>query len=302
MCSVHISKINALKKAVAYLKKTVFADDPDLCPSYLYLEIDAENRDTNNEEYETNLAIFKALFNAPDEDMKIALWNALPFWEEDVKFYKSDFSDEEYEFIKKALETKLDCDEININDIISTGRLTIRRMESEDTELLCYHYENDGDFATFTRHAPTPKNIRECAELRAPLYFTLVETQTQTVIGYAGFSIHDDTNTALVEYYVFKEFRRKGYCKEAVRKLSEMALKGELFLPAETVYEGVYAKKALKIGALRARIAASNIASVKTIEACGYLHEATIHKAMYRYKSDWDDMEIYYLTKSELRK
>ena len=287
------------QQALDYLKKTLYAENPEECPDYyLYLNLAEGDKEYNLEKYYENLKIFKALFASNNPSFKIALWNSICVRYEGQKLIEEDFSQEEYAFLVKACSAQVrSVDETNINKPIITSRLVLRSIEKDDMKLFAYHYKNDGDFVTFTGYAPRTQYISFYANRRGPNLFTIEEKNTHTVIGYVGLSIHEVSATGLLEYYIFKEFRQKGYCKEAIAALVERALKNKLYLPVETVQVGVYAKRVIKLNAIRARIATTNSASLKTVQSCGFLHEATIHKSMHKSGLGWLDEEIYYLPK-----
>ena len=186
--------------------------------------------------------------------------------------------------------------EANVNPPIETERLVLRAIEGNDQTILADHFKSEGDFELFTGRKPTNKNIREVAlSLRKSVYFTIERKADRKILGYIGLSIKEASATGLLEYYLFKEERRKGYCKEAVGALTETALRGKIYGPAETVQLGVYKRKVIHLNAIRARISSVNIASQRTVESCGFVHEATIHQTLHK-GTAWTNEEIYYLT------
>ena len=73
----------------------------------------------------------------------------------------------------------------------------------------------------------------------------------------------------------------------------------QLYLPVETIQWYVYNKKVLKLNTLRAWVVAFNTPSLKMIESCGFTHEASFKKVIYKKGIGWIDREYYYLTKEE---
>ncbi len=283
-------------EAIDFLRNGLYAGRPDDCPCYVHFGISAYDKKYRPKEYQEGIACFKALFQAGGR-YRLALWNMiLNYYPPKTKFRKGDFSREEYAFLAETLKAVDMTGEANVNPPIETERLVLRAIEGNDQTILADHFKSEGDFEFFTGRKPTNKNIREVAlSLRKSVYFTIERKADRKILGYIGLSIKEASATGLLEYYLFKEERRKGYCKEAVGALTETALRGKIYEPVETVQLGVYKRKVIHLNAIRARISSVNIASQKTVESCGFVHEATIHQTLYKGKG-WTDEEIYYLT------
>lgn len=158
-----------------------------------------------------------------------------------TKFCRKDFTKEEFEFIASALYAA--CTPIsvaNVNGPIVTDRLILRTITKNDCTLLAYHYKNDGDFIQFTGFRPTNKMIKLYADIEAPTYFAIEERTMHNLIGYIGLHFCEQSATGLLEYYIFKEYRNQGYCKEAITKLVDMAFHGKIYEPIRTVRDYVY--------------------------------------------------------------
>lgn len=289
-------------EAIEFLRKGLYADRQDDCPEYVYFISITERLKTEDPgRYEENLKIFKTLFNAGNENYKTALWNCLTFFNEGVKFCKKDFSRDELAFIKAAIKAASNpIYEANVNEPIETDRLILRGMTKRDSKLLAYHYKYDGDAEDYFGRKPTNDLIKRNAARRSPTFFTIEEKNTHSVIGYVGLNIRRETATGLLEYYIFKEYRKCGYCKEAVKTLVNVAMEGKLYEPKETVRDCVYDRKAVKLNAIRARISTANTASLNTVKSCGFIYEATIHKTMPMKGIGWTDEEVYYIPMEEL--
>ncbi len=290
-------------EAIEYLRDGLYADRSDDCPCYVHFGISAYDRKFRPKEYQEGILCFKALFQAGGRS-RLALWNMiLNYYSPKTKFCKGDFSKEEYTFITEALKAVWKPNEANVNPPIETERLVLQAIEGKDQKILADHFKSDGDFEFFTGQRSTNKNIREFTlSLRRSTYFAIMRKADRKLLGYIGLSIKKETSTGLLEYYIFKEERRKGYCKEAVEALTKITLCGKLYEPVETVQLGVYKKKVIHLNAIRARISSLNTASQKTVECCGFVHEATIHQTLYKGTAGWTDEEIYYLPYSMIRK
>lgn len=119
------------QQAIDYLKSTLFAENPDNCPSYLRLLITASHRESCSDLYEVDIKIFKLLFNTGNTNHRMALWNSIAtYYDEKTKFYRKDFTSEEFAFIKAATFTQqLPIYETNVNKPIVTDRLVLRAIE-----------------------------------------------------------------------------------------------------------------------------------------------------------------------------
>ena len=280
------------------MKNGLFAEHPDDCPKYVHFALTARDKAQWPNDYEKGVRCFKALFQTGEERHRIALWNmVVNYYMPISKFCREDFSEEEYAFVKTASETCVESFKVNINPPMETERLVLRAVEGKDQKILAVHFKEDGDFAFFTGCKPTNKAIRQFTFcLQRSTFFAIERKSDRKLLGYIGLSIREESSTGLIEYYLFKEERRKGYCKEAVEVLTKRTLRGKLYEPVETVRLGVYRKRAIHMNAIRARISPLNTASQKTAVSCGFVHEATIHRVTNRGALGWTDQEIYYLT------
>lgn len=288
------------KEAIEFLRNGLYAEHPDDCPRYVHFGISAYDKKHWPEEYQKGILCFRTLFQTGEDRYLLALWNMIVNYEtSESKFCKEDFTENEYTFIKAALKAVREPTEANVNPPIGTERLVLRAIEREDLKILADRFKNEGDFACFAGFKPTNKNIREFIvsfSLRRYACFAIERRSDRKLLGYIGLSIKEKTATGLLEYYLFKEERRKGYCKEAVGALAKITLNGKLYEPRETVRLGVYGKKVIRLNAIRARISSANTASQRTVERCGFAHEATIHQTLNKGPAGWTDEEIYYLT------
>ena len=300
MSSISKKRNDLELQAENFLLKEIYADNPSECP-LLYFKLTALDRKTDFELYKSQLKAFKALFNAKNESFKIVLWNVIRRKGEISKPYRKDFTAAEYEFLVRALDVRGNYIELaNVNKPIATDRLILRPFKISDKNLFAFHFKNDGDFFTYSGYEPTAKWIKKFSNKQAPTYFTIEEKKTKEVIGFIGIDPSEQPATGWMEYYIFKDYRKKGYCKEAIKVLVNKALNGKLYLPStETVWRYVYNRKALKLNAIRAWVSELNTPSIKTLESCGFSHEATFHKTIYKKDIGWIDKHIYYLPKGE---
>ncbi|MDE6407969.1 MAG: GNAT family N-acetyltransferase [Anaeroplasmataceae bacterium] len=298
MKDIYEAKSQIEDEAIEFLRNGIYAEHPNDCPDYLNCRIKKRDKDCDLEQYEKDLIIFKTLFNAGNENYKIALWNGLRFYSDNVEVYETDFSYDELAFIKKRIKVSgTIIEKTNVNKPIKSERLILRAVTEDDSKLLAYHYKHDGDFIMFCGFNPTGEYIRIFADRQMPLFFMIEEKHTHNAIGYVGLTLKEVSATGLLEYYIFKEYRKQGYCKEAVKTLVNVALADKLYEPKETVRDDVYSKKTMKFNAIRAGVSTVNTASLKTVESCGFIYEATLHKTLHKEGIGWTDEKIYYIPK-----
>jgi RimJ/RimL family protein N-acetyltransferase len=297
--TIHKKRSTCTGVALALLKQTVYVQNPDECPNCLWLnDITVGCKQKSLDRYQTGLQIFKTLFHSKDKSVQIALWNALTCFHSLADFDKNDFSDEEYALIMKAVNIeKSQGFEPNINRPIITKRLILRAITSKDFATYKKYFREDDDFPTYCGKSPTKENISEYASRIYPLLFAIEERKTHRIIGNVGLNIHDGYNELSLEYYIFKQFRHNGYCKEAALALIDRLLKHKLYTPIETLREYIYKKKRVKIDTVRAMIATTNEASKKVAQSIGMIHEATLSNRMKSSDFNWVNEEIYILPK-----
>lgn len=296
------------KQACEYLKKTIYSKQPDKCPNCLWLRLGLINKEISEEEYREHIEIFKQLYHSNNKDLKDALWNGIRVT--DDEFSKTDFTSEEYNFLRQRQISYYSP--INANSEILTNRLILRSLINKDMDILAYHFENDGDFELFTLNEDAIEDIPSFAKIYAyrnePLFFAVVEKNSDAIIGYVGlvekseFSATSDISTDAnikyqIEYYIFKEYRNKRYCKEAILALIDSAFNRKLISHTETIREDVYDYRIVEIENITAIIATLNNPSIKLIESCGFTFATTSLKTKKIENLGWIDEAYYTLSK-----
>ena len=180
-----------------------------------------------------------------------------------------------------------------------TNRLILRPALKKDFQMCARHLKEEEDFFKCFGLKPTRENIKCVSSAFAGacrLNFAIEDKNTRSVVGFVSLRMYSPA-TAGLEYYVFKEYRRNGYCKEAVSVLTEKALRGELFEVKETVLDAVWDKKPAKIDLIRAQIPGINEPALNAIRSCGFIHEGTLHRSIAAEKNQYINEEIFYKAK-----
>ena len=293
------------RETMLFLHEKLAPQYPDFDGSYFHIVLNKELKEANPATYQCNLDAFRLLFHSGNQHYLVMLWNELVI--SDVcHFCRADFTPEEWAFledVRKIQSLKKKAQSYrhpylpNVNSPIRTERLTLRGCTLEDIPVFYKRWKRDeGDFISYCGYLPTQSNMRGFSPYY-PLKFIIETKDTKEMVGMIGLPYDKDIKTGTLEYFVFREFRNRGYCKEAMQALCNAALSGKLFYPAETVRYEIYGRKKLDIQVIRANVAADNIASIKALEHCGFVYEGTLHKNMYRANSAPVDENYYYMEK-----
>ncbi len=135
-----------------------------------------------------------------------------------------------------------------MNNELKTDRLLLRKMSSEEWNNYIAHIIEADEFY-YQYGLGTSKELIE--SLKEPVsvvdYYSIILRDTEEMAGYIGAC----TEYENIEFYVFKEFRRKHFCSEALSAFLNAYLGGELtgeqhdHTCAETLLENEPAAKAL---------------------------------------------------------
>lgn len=193
----------------------------------------------------------------------------------------------------------------NINKKIISDRLTlvpylIDDMECMDTDKKYWDYlgKNPLEFAwlyhdefiSYDEHRH--KGLREDFKLS----FIIKENATNECIGNIDLNFPSgNSRTYNLAYFVFPDYRRKGYAKEAVLALLNAVKNKEVFTLADTIREGIYEKKAVDLQYLQLSISADNIASNELIKSLGFEFTTMTWHCDYEYNGMPVDVNLYEL-------
>lgn len=240
-------------------------------------------------EYKKSLKLLKKAFNSGDEDIKIALWNEMYIEDYDEK----DFTKEENDFIKERIECRKKSDSYfieensdykNINDIFTSERLMFVPSDYKQYEAIEAHkdrYRNDEEFKLNTSGSHTiEENIdTEIYYFFASLKFIIYKKETNKPIGNIGIeSFSSDLKKGNVEYYIFKEYRDKGYEEEAIKAFVEVAFSNKLKRYEETIKDDVYIISNKEIELVYKEVRTDDIYTQKILESCGFEKVGTKHR------------------------
>ncbi len=236
--------------------------------------------DNEDDYYESDVQIFKMLFNSSDKNLRKAAWNALipyAFGINEME-HRYDFTDKELAFLtdhQRHYENRVFCYSENPNKSFSTKRLFIRPCWDEDSKPYFYHLKNDGDFTIYTSLKLT-RDTLYAFHLKQPLLFSVFEKDTGNMVGVVGLHHYErKRRKAFAQWYIFKPYRKLGYAKEAFGALAKRAFEGKLSELVESSWKYKYRKRAIILDYIRAEIRETNVPSQHTAESCGFVKQFT---------------------------
>lgn len=247
-------------------------------------------RKTDGENYPEELEKFKKLFASKDPDLITAAWNGI-FIPDADQIKKSDFTEEEYDFILKRIESiKRNRNKPkNPSKVLTTERLILKPNGDEKSRnLFINHLKDDGDFEAYSDH-----NFHKGDAFHGydwAFKFWIYEKESGNFVGTAGVhSLDEERRCADADWYILKPYRRLGYGKEAFLSIAKKLFERKLPEYQELIKDDTFRKYYPKIDLIKAYIQEDNIPSRALAESCGFKHAYT-------------DTRFFYLKDSKLTK
>lgn len=273
----------------------------------------------NDEDDPAYEKIINHLLSLDNEEIKNWLWNALKVQEEEYDIESSSLSDKGKEYVSNFVAAKRNWLEksvkiyrnnlyknilININEEIEGKRIILKPCSVKDNcDLYLHHVEVDGDFATYV--TPNSKNDSVsplCTNACLPFAFYIFLKDTSEEIGIASlYDFESKHNRVLqiadVHYYIYKEYRHRGYAYEATSLLVDAFYNKKLknYVAMDKKY--LMEEKCCEPLCLKINVNAKNQASNALANKLGFVFEGTIH--YYKMMDDVpQDENRYYLDKN----
>lgn len=144
-------------------------------------------------------------------------------------------------------------------DII-TNRLILRPSDDErDLENYISHLKSADEFYIQYGQPCSDDELIEMIDFHSSgvIYYSVFLKETGAMVGYVGILPYErEPKSGNLEFHIFKEYRRKHYCQEALNALIECFFKGEL--------TGVYGEM------IDAETMSDNEPSCKLLESLGF--------------------------------
>jgi RimJ/RimL family protein N-acetyltransferase len=267
-----------LKKKIhsKYADKFSFFDF-ELCGSFLCLK----NQDT--QEYQEAADMIKYLFKQ-GEDEKSFLWNSIYDSADDGlelnDLRESDFTDEEFEFIKSVFLTRCsrqprDC--ANVNDEIKTERLILKPYdETLNKTYREYFLSRPEEFETYYQVEFDNGIINNINYTNSLLHFAIIEADGDKYIGSIGLNVLSNDNKLDIEYCIFDEYRGNGFAYETVAAIIDAVRNGKIVVEYETIRKGIFEVKPIRPLYLQFKINVNNAPSIAIAEKVGAIKDGIL--------------------------
>jgi len=267
---------------------------------------------TNDKElYKKTLNMFNYIFSLGEEG-KIFLWNKFAYYVDMFdQINKEDISNEGIELfddlVKLSEENFLKYgtydQRVNINKEIESSRLLIKPYDENLSFLYNeYFHDNKDEYENFynMEYRMIGDTIIDFRMRRRPLGFALVLKDSGEFIGSVAIT---DINKYLynVEYFIKKEYRNKGYAKEACKVLIEKIKSKELKVLESPIKEGVFDEVPPDIRCLKIFASKENIASQSLALSLGFEYAGTLLFEK-EFKGNYIDEVVYYMVINDNRK
>lgn len=183
----------------------------------------------------------------------------------------------------KKLEVKVLIKELQ------TQRLHLRKMEVSDSESL-FKIWSDPDVtkfmnvASFTHEVQAKEMIEmfeELAQTSKAIRFSMIESESNEIIGTCGFNSIDFENAKVeIGYDIAKEYWGMGYATEGICALLN------------------YAFETLEFNRIEAKVEPANVNSIKVLKKLNFTFEGTLRQ-FEKSKGNFIDINIYSLLKTD---
>ena len=263
------------------------------------------------ENYNATLRSFKYLF-AHGDNSRVYLWNRF-FCNFDrfstAKLDKDDFTAEELSFLEDIENTHKQVTEKygefysadqNINSPIETPRLRLCPFSDQlAQEYVDYFAANRSEFESYYNMDFDRADLSLCKQQFRKLSFAVILKGTEQFVGSVALELKRCDVVYNVEYYLFPEFRKHGYAREAVSAIIEAARKSELLILKETIKSGVFDTIPANIKCIEALINTTNYPSIKLVKDLNFKQYGIIPYQHYYNGEYRDDYSFELLIEKE---
>ena len=237
--------------------------------------LDFWNFDESEETKSLFLKSFKLLFKSGYD---IALWNEVF---DSVYFSaldKTDFTSEEWDFIENIKSVKKACREEgkginNINQTIETESIKLIPINDEHIEMFKNFFDTDPDsFVNYSRLEYREFFFRCIFKVNNHHMFAIKEKTMGEIVGVVALKeICDYAHIFNIEYFVFPNFRKRGYAVEASRALIDCAFSGSLIAEKETARRGIYETVNENVELIQLNTSQDNLPSQNIAKKLGFV-------------------------------
>ena len=234
-----------------------------------------------------------------DQTINDWLWNALVVNEKEYSIENSSLIEDAKTFVKKYVDEKnkwmssvvYGSKDINrqiligINEPIIGERIILKPCQTKDNcDLYLYHVKNDGDVKLYATPTNSSSFSENCLKINTKLpnsfYVCLKENEEEigVVSLFDNWQRHNCLLTvAKAHYYIYKEYRHKGYAKEAMRLIIDAFFNSSLKQYVATDKRYVFVAKYCEPLCIKLSCNKDNMASNKLALKLGFIFEGTDH-------------------------
>ena len=253
----------------------------------------------NDENDHNNELIINHLLSIKNKEVNDWLWNALEVKEDEYDVNNSSLNDEGKEFVNKLIDAKrawLKRTAIphpagiyrnilfNINDDVVGERVVLKPCSIKDnSDLYLHHVETDGDFVIYVTPDSKEDNPASLvwANTLVPFSFYIYLKDSNEEIGVISLCDIENKHhlrplsNAYFHYYIYKEFRHKGYAYEASSLLINAFFNKKLKNAVVTDKHFEVVESYTEPECIRLSTNAKNQASMHLAKKLGFIYEGT---------------------------
>lgn len=238
---------------------------------------------------ENAINLFNKIIGLDDELIYIGLWNQMLCFmnEEELDIVKTRVSNEGKEFIEtiKALQEEWENAGINPTKDIELKRTILKVPDIEDDRLYLNELEKTGDYKIISKY--TVNQLYEIRVLEKPLSFAIHLKENNKMIGTIQLTAESTAmGSYYLEYYIFEEYRNKGYGTEVINGLVDAAFSKKLVGAKRCPFRYFSLLENIDVRFIRCTIRPDNEISIHTIKKCGFEYEGTFKDYCYNYNEE----------------
>ena len=192
----------------------------------------------------------------------------------------------------------------NINPSMEGENVILRPGTNLDEELYYKHLVEDGDFLFYTMiplECGNPRNVS--LNLYHPYSFIVEHKLTKETLGLVALRpLRKDQNfqspleAAALSYYIYKEYRNKGYAKEAVAILMDAYFNERLVALTTKDYKWEMEPSYNKAISISLDCSEKNLASINLAKSVGFEEEAILHNTWY-FDNEYSNGIFFFINK-----
>ena len=259
--------------------------------------------DGQSDTFEDALETFRYLFARKGKYLDF-LWNEL-WWclQTDEAVDVERLNKDEKDFILGIIDRKRQLLErygerygrgFNCNSPIETTRLLLRPCGPEyDREYLAFLRNNPDIFEDYYHYSYSEGAVLGASQAHKPLSFAVIERQSGSVVGVVALNLCRAGVVYNLEYIIFPDHRRKGFASEAVAALIDAAKNRSLFLPQETIREGIFTTRVADIKCVEVVARVGNAPSAALARKMGFKLNGLQPYYADSFRGEYSDAEIY---------